>query len=275
MSDDQTLDSMRFMPRTLAALGDRGTTFAHYYDNYSLCCPSRATLLTGRYAHNHGVWSNAPPSGGFDKLDSTRTLPVWLQRAGYYTGFIGKYLNGYDAHRTDLPPLVPPGYDDWQGTTITGTYYDYEFNEQGVLVPYGHSAAEYQSDVFTSKAVDFIERRAPAARPFFLWVSYFAPHSGGPDPNPHPPYDCAGSAKPAPRDAGAFDTEPLPRPPDFNEADVSDKPAAIRDLPPLDQGQIDDITRTYRCRIESLLALDRGVARVVAALRRSGSSTTP
>ncbi len=270
MSDDQTLDSMRFMPQTEAALGERGATFTQFFDNYSLCCPSRSTFLTGQYAHNHGVLGNSPPLGGFDKLDSTNTLPVWLQRAGYYTGLIGKYLNGYEAHRTDDPPLVPPGYSEWQGTTKTYSYYNWEMNENGVLVPYGDDPEDYDSDVFTAKAVDFIERRAPAAQPFFLWLTYLAPHGGGPNPSPNPPADCNSTAKPAPRHAAAFDSEPLPQPPSFNEVDVSDKPAMIRSQPLMTPAQILGAQREYRCRIESLLAIDDGVTRLVDALRASG-----
>jgi N-acetylglucosamine-6-sulfatase len=270
MSDDQTLDSMRYMPLTEAALGDRGATFGQYFDNYSLCCPSRSTLLTGQYAHNHGVLSNQPPSGGFDKLDSTNTLAVWLQRSGYYTGLIGKYLNGYETHRTDIPPLVPPGYSEWHGTTKTYTYYDYEMNENGSLVPYGNSEAEYNSDVFTAKAVDFINQRAPAKQPFFLWLAYLAPHGGGPNPNPQAPSNCNDTAKPAPRHSAAFDSEPLPIPPNFNEADVSDKPATISSQPLMTAAQINTARRAYRCRIESLLAIDEGIAQLVDALKRSG-----
>jgi arylsulfatase A-like enzyme len=270
MSDDQTLDSMRYMPQTEARLGERGTTFSQFVDNYSLCCPSRSTLLTGQYAHNHGVLGNSPPLGGFDKLDSTNTLPVWLQRAGYYTGLIGKYLNGYEPHRTDNPPLVPPGYSEWQGTTKTYSFYNWEMNENGVLVPYGTDPEDYDSDVFTAKAVDFIERRAPATQPFFLWLTYLAPHGGGPNPSPQPPADCSSTAKPAPRHAAAFDSEPLPQPPSFNEVDVSDKPAMIRNQPLMTPAQIVNAQREYRCRIESLLAIDEGVARLVDALRSSG-----
>ncbi len=269
MSDDQTLDSMRFMPQTEARLGERGATFEQFFDNYSLCCPSRSTLLTGQYAHNHGVLGNQPPIGGFDKLDSTNTLPVWLQRSGYYTGLIGKYLNGYEAHRTDNPPLVPPGYSEWHGTTKTYDYYDWEMNENGTLVPYGSSEADYNSDVFTAKAVDFIDRRAPG-QPFFLWLAYLAPHGGGPNPNPQAPANCNSTAKPAPRHANAFDSEPLPIPPNFNEADVSDKPAMIRNQPLMTAAEINTARREYRCRIESLLGIDEGVARLVDALKASG-----
>ena len=124
--------------------------------------------------------------------------------------------------------------------------------------------------MLTRKAVNFVNRRAPRAQPFFLWLTYTAPHIGGPDPNPQPPVRLQDAPKPAPRHAHAFDSEPLPSRPNFNEADVSDKPAAIRNLPRLDADQVADIRRRYRCELESLLSVDEGVKKLVDALRARG-----
>ena len=89
-----------------ALIADQGTTFDNSFVNYSLCCPSRATFLTGQYVHNHGVLGNAPPNGGFARfqaLHGNNNLAVWLQEAGYYTAMIGKYLNGYRTNRGSRP----------------------------------------------------------------------------------------------------------------------------------------------------------------------------
>jgi N-acetylglucosamine-6-sulfatase len=266
MSDDQTADSMRFMGAVNAQVGAAGATFANSFASFPLCCPSRSTYLTGQYPHNHGVLANQAPDGGFAKLDSSNTLPVWLQQAGYHTAHIGKYLNGYE----QFPDLEPAGWSEWYGSTRTYRFYDYQLNENGTLVNYGTSAEQYQGDVYTQKAVEFIDRRAPEAQPFFLSVAYLAPHGGGPNPNPQPPADCQNTAKPAPRHAAAFDSEPLPQPASFNEEDVSDKPLDIQGLPPLTAEDVTNIERRYRCRIESLLAVDEGVAQILDALARSG-----
>ena len=182
--------------------------------------------------HNHGVLGNTPPNGGFGRfqaLHGDNNLAVWLQDAGYYTALIGKYLNGYSNN-----PPVPPGWSEWHAAAPdTQEVYDYTLNENGTLVHYGQNPADFKQDVLTRKAVGFVNRRAPKAQPFFLWLTYTAPHGGGPNPNPNPPFNCGGTAKPAPRHAHAFDSEPLPKPPNFNEADVSDKPAEIRNLPRL------------------------------------------
>ena len=246
-TDDQTVESMRVMGNVNSLIGNQGATFENSFVNMSLCCPSRATFLTGQYAHNHGVLSNNPPNGGFGRfqaLHGSNNLAVWLRQAGYYTAMIGKYLNGYSNS-----PRVPPGWSEWRAAAPDAqAVYNYTLNENGTLVPYGQDPADFKQDVLTGKAVDLVARRAPFAQPFFLWLTYTAPHTGGPEPNPNPPFNCHGTAKPAPRHAHAFDSEPLPRPPNFNEADVSDKPAKIRNRPRLNADGIADIQRQYRCR---------------------------
>jgi N-acetylglucosamine-6-sulfatase len=267
MTDDQTIESLRVMANVKTLLADQGTTFDSSFASFSLCCPSRATFLTGQYAHNHGVMGNAPPEGGYAKLDSSNTLPVWLQRAGYHTVHIGKYLNGYPgSNRTH----VPAGWTEWYGSIDPSTYqfYNYTLNENGRLVTYGSDPASYQADVYSRKAVDTVRRLAPAPAPFFLSVAFLAPHSGGPresdDPRNFP------TPVPAPRHRNGFATEPFPQSPSFNEADVSDKPLGIRNRPPLNAQAIASITENYRQRLESLLAVDEAVAAIVAALRETG-----
>ena len=270
LSDDQTLDEMRFMPATERLIGGAGATFTNTVTNWPLCCPSRATFMTGQYAHNHGVLGNAPPQGGFDQLNANRTLPVWLQRAGYWTIHIGKFLNGYENSEVG----VPPGWSDWHGSKKTYFYYGYELLEAGQVVTYGSASEDpdapadpdsYSTDVFTDKAVAAIADRAPSDQPFFLSLNYLAPHEGQPNGG-----HCGNSAKPAARHAGLLDDEPLPQPPSLNEADTSDKPRSIRKLEPLTPEQLARTTTNYRCRAESLLAIDESVERIVEELRASG-----
>jgi N-acetylglucosamine-6-sulfatase len=266
MTDDQTVESVRVMANVRQLLAAQGTTFANSFVSFSLCCPSRATFLTGQYNHNNRVMSNAPPDGGYYALDSSNTLPVWLQRAGYYTAHIGKYLNGYG---TRNPTEVPPGWSEWRGSVDPTTYrfYGYTLNEGGTLRNYGNDAGSYQADVYTDKALDLIRRRAPQAEPFFLSVAYLAPHSGGPreagDPQMATPV-------PAPRHRDRFASEALPSPPSFNEGDVSDKPTGIRGRRVIPPRQVTQIREMYQQRLESLLAVDEGVARIVAELERLG-----
>jgi N-acetylglucosamine-6-sulfatase len=167
MSDDQTLDSMSVMPRTQRLLGGEGTTFTRAFVSYSLCCPSRATLYTGQYAHNHGVLGNGPPTGGYTRLDKSNWLPLWLQAAGYRTMHVGKFLNGYG--QLSAPTEVPPGFNDWHGTVDPSTYsfWNYTVNENGTLRTYGaaNEPEFYSTDFFARRANELIARRRRRSSP--------------------------------------------------------------------------------------------------------------
>ncbi len=266
MTDDQTVESLRVMPNVQRLLAAQGTTFANNFASFSLCCPSRATFLTGQYAHNHGVMGNSPPEGGYAKLDHRNTLAVWLQRAGYYTAHIGKFLNGYGS-RNSTPTEIPPGWTNWQGSVDPTTYrfYDYTLNENGKLVTYGSDPASYQADVYTRKAVDLIRRQVRKARPVFLSLAYLAPHSGAPRTPQDPPNQA--TPEPAPRHQNRFSSEQIPADPSFDEQDVSDKPAVIRQRPRISAARAAGIRENYQQRLESLLAIDEGVGAIVNALR--------
>jgi N-acetylglucosamine-6-sulfatase len=268
MTDDQTVESLRVMTKVDRRLTDRGARFANSFVSLPLCCPSRATFLTGQYAHNHHVFAN----GHYRKLDHSNTLAVWLQNAGYNTVHLGKYLNGYG--QAD-PTEIPPGWTEWHallggGWSLGSThrYYDYTLNENGKLVTYGRA---YQTDLLARKAVRIIGRRAAQTAPFFLWVAFLAPHAGGPAESDDP----AGplTPVPAPRHRNAFASSPLPKPPGFNERNVSDKPIGIRSRPRLTSDRITGIRENYQQRLESLLAVDEAVAAMVGALRESGELT--
>jgi arylsulfatase A-like enzyme len=268
MTDDQTLEDLEVMTATKREIGNRGVTFDNSFVSYPLCCPARATFFSGQYAHNHGVMGIEPPTGGYGRFDKANSLPVWMKRAGYYTSHIGKFLNGYGSQTA---ADVPPGWDEWRGSVDPSTYrmWGYTLNENGVFNTYGSEAVEdpalYQTDVYRDKAVDFIRRRASKRAPFFLSLAPLAPHHEIRSDRQRLP------ARPAPRHVGAFSEAPLPRPPSFDEADLSDKPGYVqRRSPPLSQANVEQITANYRTRQESLLAVDEAVGSIVGQLRRSG-----
>ncbi|MGH6886897.1 MAG: sulfatase family protein, partial [Geminicoccales bacterium] len=269
MSDDQTVESLRVMPKLDRLLADEGITFTNAFAANPVCCPSRATFLTGQYSHNNGVLRNAPPNGGHVALDDSETLAVWLQRAGYFTAHIGTYLNGYG----QADPLeIPRGWDDWHGA-IHPTHsrmYGYTLNENGTLVTYGdfevEDPAAYQTDVYATKAAEVIAARAPSRKPFFLTVAPLAPHGETTPDDPETEPLEPNNPRPAPRHAGAFADEPHPRPASFDEADVSDKPAEIRARAPLSAGDEAAMGDRYRARLASLLALDELVETIVGEL---------
>jgi arylsulfatase A-like enzyme len=267
MTDDQTVESLRVMTNVRRALATQGTTFPNSFASFPTCCPSRATFLTGQYAHNHLVMGNHPPLGGAQSLDHFNTLALWLQAAGYRTVHVGKYLNGYGKDET---PFLPAGWSEWYASLDPSTYSfaNYTLNENGTEVTYRGSATSYQTDVYGRKGAELVRRLAPREEPFFLFVGFLAAHVGQPR-EPGDPRNLA-TPVPAPRHKGRFAGEALPRPPSFNEADVSDKPLVLRRRARLTSPQVAEIQELYQQRLESLLAADEAIARIVSALRTAG-----
>jgi N-acetylglucosamine-6-sulfatase len=251
----QYLDPSRF-PKVDSLLVEEGTTFSNYFVTDSLCCPSRSSILRGQYVHNHDVRSNRPPLGGFEKFhsngDETSTIATWLHDAGYRTGLLGKYLNGYPSGVDQT--FVPPGWDVW-ASPVRGGYsgYNQRLNENGTLVRYGASPDDYMTDVLSRKSGEFI--RDSRDKPFFLYVAPFVPHS---------------PATPAPRHAESFPGVQAPRTPSFNQPDVSAEPQWLQGRPLLDDQQIASIDALYRKQLQSLLAVDDLIEHVVDTLRQTG-----
>jgi arylsulfatase A-like enzyme len=264
MTDDQWGDSLAYMPKTLDRLGASGVTFSNFHVSHPTCGPSRSTFLTGQYSHTHGVETNvADTGGGFHHFDDRNTLATWLHGAGYHTALIGKYVNQYGSEGTET--YVPPGWHNWiaatydaSGSNTTQRMYDYTLNENGALIDYGSSAADFKTDVFADKAVANIQSRA-GSEPFFMLVAVTAPHT-----------DSTALARPAPRHEGLFADEPFPLKPSFDEAIVSDKPGWVRALPRLTPARQDSIAWSWRDRLEALQAVDDLVERVVNELEAQG-----
>jgi N-acetylglucosamine-6-sulfatase len=249
---DENLGSLEYMPN-LHRLAQQGLTFADFFVTDSLCAPSRATLLRGQYTHSHEIFSTEEPTGGFEKFHrlghEDSTLATWLRSAGYRTILLGKYLNGYPL---DDRSYRPPGWSEWHSPVAGNPYeeLDYRMNENGRIVSYGGSEADYLTDVLARKAVDLLRR--DTGTPFFLYVATYAPHYPAP---------------PAPRHRRMFPNARVPRTPSFNEADVSDKPAPRS---PLSSSEIEDTDELYRQRLRSLQAVDEMIARLVDLLTETG-----
>ncbi len=282
MTDDQTVTDLQFMPKTKDLLQAKGTYFANNFVSFPLCCPSRATAVTGQYAHNHGVLNNVPPDGGFDKLDNTNTLPVWLQTAGYNTAHVGKYLNGYGE---ESPAVVPPGYTDWFGLIDPSVlqFYDYDVLDNGTKIHCGSEDVNYQTDVLSRRAANDIKKFATDTKPFYMTVWPLAPHSATDNNKDVPNRAAVNPLSPLPRatDIGHFNGLTYPRGPSFMEADTSDKPPAQQDAKAkiaeglkqlgIDAKGLDDfIDKTYQARAESLLAVDDLVENIVKTLTDTG-----
>jgi N-acetylglucosamine-6-sulfatase len=250
VTDDLDERAMEQLGGIRVVMGTNGTTFENAYVTFSLCCPSRATMLRGQYPHNHGIIDNALPDGGegkFRNLGRDRsTIATWLDDAGYQTKLVGKYMNSYN----DL--YKPPGWDEWYA--MMGDHWNLSDPATGKMNDNGKQTTlgGHSTDVFADKASDFITRSSKNPAPFFLWVGTKAPHS--------PP-------EVADRYQNEFTTTPLPKPPNFNEADVSDKPAWVRSRGLHTQTQIDEFEQEYRARLRSMLSVEDLLRQTIATLQ--------
>jgi N-acetylglucosamine-6-sulfatase len=253
------------MPNVQSLIAAQGTTFNEAYVSFPLCCPSRATMMSGLYMHNHGVRGNFPPNGGWLKYGphEANDLPVWLQGDGYYNVHIGKYMNGYSVQDGVLP--VPPGWNEWYGkVSEDALYFDYQLIEKTSssatphITFYGAQTSDYQTDVFADRATDFVDDLNPTTQePFWLNLWFNSPHG---------PFD------PAPRDLFRLAGAPLPSLPAFNEKDMQDKPKWLRKQTRyrLSRKRIKLIDNERRRQEEQLISVDQGVGELVQALKNKG-----
>ncbi len=300
-TDDQTLDELyaarlgvgggllRAMPNTLDLIAKRGVTFNRYYASYSLCAPSRVSLLTGRYAHNNNDRGNVQPDGGYSGFASrgayNQNLATWLQGAGYRTIHIGKFLNGY-GEPPGSPTEVPPGWSSWHSVLNADAdhyFYGYTLNNNGAVEgPYGDSGSwatreygerddlgcpfaplngkpcYYQTDVLDNFATEEL-RNTPSEEPFYLQFDYSTPHGDFRRPaGPEPP----------PRYYNWFAGTPLPhsRAQGLDEGNVNDKPSFIRDAPYLSPSELHTYRVYYDKCLEALRGVDDGVKQIVDTL---------
>ena len=262
LTDDLDFPTAPRLTRLADLVASQGLAFTHAYITQPLCAPSRASILTGQYSHNHGVTGNRAPSGfvAFRKQEAD-TLATWLKAAGYRTSLVGKYINDYATGADDS--YIPPGWDDWfghLGDTEDGRYFDYSVNDNGNAVAYDSKAEDYSVDVETARAVSFIRASAGRPEPIFL---YLAPES------PHTPASSPG------RYAYDFRDATCPRVPSFNEGrSVESKPSWIRQIGPLTSAQIDGCDTLEVHRLRSMEPVQDEIAAVRQALADTGRLDT-
>lgn len=261
LTDDLSWDLIPYM-RNVQRLQRRGTTFSNYFVTDSLCCPSRASILTGQYPHNTGIFRNTGADGGFLAFYANgleqQTYATALQGVGYRTALMGKYLNQYSPSRIRTAlggPYIPPGWTDW---VVAGNGYPgfgYRLTRNVRVVRHGFRAKDYLTNVLAGQGVRFVREAVSEGAPFMLNVWTFTPHA---------------PATPAPRDRNRFATVTAPRDASFDEADMLDKPAWLRGHRPLTPEQIARIDQTFRQQVRSVQAIDRMVGRLQRRLRALG-----
>jgi N-acetylglucosamine-6-sulfatase len=249
VTDDQPATTVRHMPKLQKLVGERGVSFERAYLSDPLCCPSRATILTGKYTHNHEVTNNHHRKGGARKFREEGlhrdTIGTRLDEAGYTTGYFGKWMNGYEGR------YVPPGWDRWFAFSGDLNRPDsYEVNADGK--PRIFTREQNETDLLRDEAADFVK-----GHPDKPWMAVVATHA------PHGPY------WPPPRHEDNFDGVKLPRTPAFDEEDISAKPEAYR-RPPLSGQEKRKLRRAYEGKLEALQGVDDLVGGLVGVLKKTG-----
>ena len=252
LTDDLSMNLISHMPHVLA-LQKSGTTMSNYYVVDSLCCPSRSAIFTGEYPHDDGVFTNSGTDGGYTAYNSNGDQPksfaLALQKAGYTTGFMGKYLNGY---QPTAP--IPPGWNAWDVAGNGYPEFDYTLNENGTQQKFRHDPSDYLVDVLSQKAGSFIDASATTGTPFMLEVATFAPHS---------PYT------PAPRYANAAQGVSYPTTPAYDTL-PTDAPSWLTARGPLTPTEKTSLLNDYRKRIEADMAVDDLIGNIEAHLKAHG-----
>lgn len=294
MADDMRADEVRFMPNVRKLIGSRGLTYRNSFSPYPLCCPARASFLSGQYAHNHGVMWNRRP-WGFGAFDNKRTVATSLKQAGYRTALVGKYLNEYGRAKVKggaklrSSTYVPPGWTDWYAATSSNkpryrgsdpyNYYNTLFNINGRLSD--RAKGRYQTNVIGDMSTKLIRKYSRGSNPFFLYIAPVAPHSGNPRESDDPKVVKVGSRRyaiPSPARPswvrGRFNDQighaaGLPAGGAPSEGDISDKPRDMRR--PLENVRLRKALRNVtRQRAEALYVLDRQVGRIIKTLKQRG-----
>jgi arylsulfatase A-like enzyme len=256
LTDDYASNLVDYMPN-LKAMQKDGVTFSNYYVSNSLCCPSRATIFTGKLPHNSGVQTNTKPNGGYDAYvefgNVQESFSTALLNAGYKTAMMGKFLNGY------LPRKHKPvdGWSDWFVAGAGYRNFDYDVNSNGQVLHYGNTPDDYLTDVLANRADSLI--RTWKDQPFFMEIATFTPH---------------GPFIPAPRHEKLFDQVKAPRTPAFNRQADSTAPGWLRQLQPLDSRKIERIDNIFRNRLRCVMSIDDMLGKIRKVLAQQGISNS-
>ena len=239
LTDDQRLDgTMAVMPKTLQWFEDGGTRFNNAFATTPTCCPSRASIFSGRYTHNHGVTTN--DSSGV--LDQRFTIQAYLKAVGYRTGIFGKYFNAWNVFRS------PPSFDDW--AIFSAGYSPFRVNERGTI----KTITQYATSYIRDNAVNFIEASENQdATPWFLEVATTAPHAPF---TPDAQYQNAS-------------VSPYVPSPAVSETDKRDKPPHIQ----LRTVPLATVEETRAAQLRTLMSVDDTVQTLFETMEATGETS--
>eukprot|EP00048_Salpingoeca_helianthica_P017930 m.239752 g.239752 ORF g.239752 m.239752 type:complete len:549 (+) comp22808_c0_seq1:14-1660(+) len=261
LTDDQDLilGGADHMPNLKKLVADQGATLTNFFTSTPVCCPSRASIFSGRHLHNIGVRNNSIAgncsSPYWQRTSEPNTFAPLLQRAGYTTMFAGKYLNMYGSPAAGGTAHVPPGWSRWVGLVGNSIYYDYTISIDGVAEQHGADyAKDYLTDLVANHSITFLHNQGQSSKPFFLMVS---------------PPSCHDPTEAAPQHATAFSNLSVPRPPSF-AAGNSGKEWFVTKVgsgfPMSDPNRQHYVDLQYRRRLATLLSVDDLIGRIVETL---------
>lgn len=248
VTDDQRASgTLEVMPQTRRWFQEGGVTFPHAFATTPLCCPSRASILTGQYAHNHGIQvrvlrtsGTTSPEGRFQRS----TLQWYLREAGYRTAIFGKYLNGWPL------PQDPPHFDEWAVIRVPPriSYYGGIVNDGGHVRP----VREYNTSFIRDRALSFLRRTTATGQPWFMYVAVKAPHA---------PFTVEPTYRGAP-------VPPRAKNPAVAETDLSDKPPFLRE----DRDPFSRAEHRRVLQLRTLMSVDGMIGVLFRELERLGEA---
>ena len=264
LTDDQDLllGGMSPMSRTLAFLSD-GAYLKNFFVNTPVCCPSRSTLISGRFPHNilynESAKGHSPPACMHMNASSSdfeeKSIAMYVKKLGYRTGQFGKYLNppGVESYCKASGAAPMPGFDRWFTMCNDNRYYGNKMSDNGKLRTYGDNPSDYLTTIIANATLNFMENSLKEKEPFF---AYIAPHA------PHVP------ATPAPQYENALPYMFAPRSPIYNYT-ATDHHGIMRLQSPMDPYQIaPQIDELFQNRWRTLLSVDDLMMDVVNKLEQ-------
>jgi N-acetylglucosamine-6-sulfatase len=258
LTDDMSMNLIRHTP-AVKTMQQQGATFSNYFVTNSLCCPSRASIFTGRYPHNTGIETNSAATGGgyptfIRKGLDHDTFATDLQKVGYRTAMMGKFMNEYQPGTPNNPTKSnPAGWDEWALAASGYSGFNYQLNQTGQVKRYGNKPSEYLTDVISQRGQDFIKRSAADGQPFLLELSVFTPHK---------PY------VPAPRHAKLFKGLKAPRTKAYGKKPK--KAASWMATQKLTKSQKKKMDGQFRSRVQTMQSISDMITDVRGQLRASG-----